>query len=189
MPPVRSPSPASPCPPRRSATRLRSHDHRAGPPLRRPRSAEPSSDGSPIMNLADAAGFFLAAFGQDPRNPMTRETEKGDLGPKYEITYKVPAGNNSELHDPPGRHHPLRRRGCVRAATTPSRGEPIFGMQATGRLVPATRGRRACSPPPAYRRPLPADARRRRSSSAGLPWTGRSEPSCSLCSELQQRRC
>ena len=85
------------------------------------------SDGSPIMNLADAAGFFPAAFGQDP-NPMIARP-KGDLGPKYEITYKVPGGNNSDFtirQDV----YPYAARPYGLTYTKP--GQPIFGMQAKG---------------------------------------------------------
>ena len=57
-------------------------------------------DGSPIMNLADAAGFFPAAFGQTP-DPMSSAPPKSNLGPKYSIDYAVPGGN-LELQDPPG---------------------------------------------------------------------------------------
>jgi hypothetical protein len=45
--------------------------------------------GSPIMALADAAGFFPAVFGQQP-DPMLPGRPKGDLGPKYRIDYNVP---------------------------------------------------------------------------------------------------
>jgi hypothetical protein len=41
----------------------------------------PESDGSPMMNLAEAAGFFPAAFGQTP-DPLTYTRPKGNLGPK-----------------------------------------------------------------------------------------------------------
>src|SRR4051812_29963688 len=46
------------------------------------------TEGSPIMDLDDAAGFFPAAFGQSP-NPMTSRP-KGSFGPKYSIDYTVP---------------------------------------------------------------------------------------------------
>jgi hypothetical protein len=45
--------------------------------------------GTPTMNLAEGAGFFPAVFEQQP-NPMLDERPKGDLGPKYTITYTVP---------------------------------------------------------------------------------------------------
>ena len=53
--------------------------------------AGPESDGSAMMDFAEAAGFFPAAFGQTP--VVTTSTRpKGDLGPKYSIEYAVPNG-------------------------------------------------------------------------------------------------
>jgi len=85
------------------------------------------SDGSPIMNLADAAGFFPAAFGQDP-NPMIARP-KGDLGPKYVITYKVPGGNSNDFTIRQDLY-PYAARPYALTYTKP--GQPIFGMQAKG---------------------------------------------------------
>jgi len=51
------------------------------------------SPGSPTMNLAEGAGFFPAVFAQQP-DPMLASRPKGDLGPKYTITYTVPGPNN-----------------------------------------------------------------------------------------------
>ncbi len=45
--------------------------------------------GTPLGDLTQFAGFFPAAFGQEP-NPMLPSRPKGDLGPKYEIEYTVP---------------------------------------------------------------------------------------------------
>ena len=50
----------------------------------------PEAEGSPLMDLAEAAGFFPAAFGQTP-DPMAYARPKGDLGPRYSIDYVVPA--------------------------------------------------------------------------------------------------
>jgi len=50
-------------------------------------------EGSPLMSFAEQAGFFPAAFGQQP-DPMLPGKPKGALGPKYRIEYKVPGGNN-----------------------------------------------------------------------------------------------
>ena len=50
-------------------------------------------EGSPLMSFADQAGFFPAAFGQQP-DPMLPGRPKGDLGPKYRIEYKVPGPEN-----------------------------------------------------------------------------------------------
>jgi hypothetical protein len=59
----------------------------------------PEADGSPIMNLADATGFFPAAFGQTP-DPMSSAPPKSGLGPKYSLDYVVPGGNmtNFKIH-------------------------------------------------------------------------------------------
>lgn len=50
-------------------------------------------EGSPLMSFAEQAGFFPAAFDQQP-DPMLSGKPKGDLGPKYRIEYKVPGGDN-----------------------------------------------------------------------------------------------
>ena len=51
------------------------------------------SGGTPLGNLTEQAGFFPATFGQQP-DPMLAGRPKGDLGPKYTITYTVPGPNN-----------------------------------------------------------------------------------------------
>lgn len=51
--------------------------------------------GTPLGDVTEQAGFFAAAFGQEP-NPMLPGRPQGDLGPKYTITYTVP-GPNGEL--------------------------------------------------------------------------------------------
>lgn len=45
--------------------------------------------GSPLMDFAEGAGFFPAAFSQEP-NPMLPGRPKGNLGPKFTIDYTVP---------------------------------------------------------------------------------------------------
>jgi hypothetical protein len=47
------------------------------------------SGGTPLGDLTQQAGFFPAMFGQEP-DPMLSSRPKGDLGPKYTITYAVP---------------------------------------------------------------------------------------------------
>jgi hypothetical protein len=54
----------------------------------------PEEDGSPMMAFAEAAGFFPAAFGQQP-DPMLSSRPKGDLGPRYTIAYNVPGGEGT----------------------------------------------------------------------------------------------
>jgi hypothetical protein len=47
----------------------------------------------PLGALSEQAGFFPAVFRQQP-DPMLDSRPKGDLGPKYTITYTVPGPNN-----------------------------------------------------------------------------------------------
>ena len=57
-------------------------------------NGEPGS-GAPLGNLSDQAGLFPAAFGQTP-DPMLAERPKGDLGPRYTVTYRLPGPNGGE---------------------------------------------------------------------------------------------
>jgi hypothetical protein len=54
-----------------------------------------SGGGWLLGDLTRQAGFSPAVFPQQP-NPMLRSRPKGDLGPKYTITYAVP-GLNDEM--------------------------------------------------------------------------------------------
>jgi hypothetical protein len=47
----------------------------------------------PLGALTEQAGFFPAVFRQQP-DPMLDSRPKGNLGPKYTITYTVPGPNN-----------------------------------------------------------------------------------------------
>lgn len=47
--------------------------------------------GTPLGDLTHYAGFFPAVLGQTP-DPMSQDRPKGDLGPKYMVTYSVPMG-------------------------------------------------------------------------------------------------
>ncbi len=51
------------------------------------------SGGTQLGDLTQQAGFFPAVFAQEP-NPMLASRPKGDLGPRYTITYTVPGPNN-----------------------------------------------------------------------------------------------
>lgn len=57
------------------------------------------SGGTPLGTLTEQAGFFPAMFGQTP-DPMQKDRPKGDLGPKYTITWTVPgpSGQTDRLH-------------------------------------------------------------------------------------------
>ena len=50
--------------------------------------------GTPLMNLAESAGFFPAVYGQSP-DPMLRSRPKGKLGPKYAVVYRLPGPNST----------------------------------------------------------------------------------------------
>lgn len=53
------------------------------------------SGGTPLGDLTQETGFFPATYGQEP-NPMLNSKPKGNLGPRYTITYTVP-GPTSEV--------------------------------------------------------------------------------------------
>jgi len=85
------------------------------------------TDGSPIMNLAEATGFFPAAFGQSP-DPMSAAPPKSGLGPKYSLEYVVPAGNSASnrIHQD---LYPYAKNG---GWTHMPAGQPIFDMTTHG---------------------------------------------------------
>ena len=142
----------------------------------------PEAEGSPLMNLAEAAGFFPAAFGQTP-DPMAYARPKGDLGPRYSIDYDVPGpdGGNDKIHQD---LYPYAKPG---AWTHMAAGQPIFDCRHTAAGSP-TRGSKGSSSLAAYqtlRRPRVRGA----PTPPGSSRTGRSEPSCSSCSESEQQQC
>jgi hypothetical protein len=55
-------------------------------------SGEPGSGGS-LATLADGSGLFLAMFGADGGRRLTEPQPAGPLGPRYELTYRVPDGS------------------------------------------------------------------------------------------------
>lgn len=48
----------------------------------------------PIMQLAEASGFFLGAFGQPA---LTGQRPTDDLGPRYVVAYRIPGPSNDEF--------------------------------------------------------------------------------------------
>ena len=48
--------------------------------------------GTPFMAFVESGGFFPQTFGQSP-DPTTTTRPKGDLGPRYEVVYRVPGPN------------------------------------------------------------------------------------------------
>ena len=51
--------------------------------------------GTPLGDLTQYAGFFPAVFGGDPQPPTTKQSPKGDLGPRYTVTYSLPMGDET----------------------------------------------------------------------------------------------
>jgi hypothetical protein len=82
--------------------------------------------GKRLMHIADAAGFFPAAFGQSP-DPMLDSRPARNLGPRYRITYLMP-GPNNELDE-------IRQDVYPYAEPTPVSymppGQPFFGSEQT----------------------------------------------------------
>jgi hypothetical protein len=92
-------------------------------------------DGEPgstegLGQLGDASGLFVAMFGPDSSGamPLTRTAPAGPLGPKYEITYRVPGGNpkpDTLKQDA----YPLAADGPV---TFTAAGQAVLGTKTTG---------------------------------------------------------
>lgn len=51
--------------------------------------------GTPLGDLTHYAGFFPAVFGSELQDPMSKDRPKGDLGPKYKVTYSLPMGDET----------------------------------------------------------------------------------------------
>jgi hypothetical protein len=80
----------------------------------------------PIMQLAEAAGFFPAVFAQVP-DPMLPHRPKGDLGRRYVITWIVPGPDNEAdriVQD-------LYPYATPNPVTYMAPGQRLFGTQAT----------------------------------------------------------
>ncbi|MFN2471450.1 MAG: hypothetical protein ABR583_10800 [Gaiellaceae bacterium] len=75
--------------------------------------------------FAEAVGFFPGAFGQAP-SPMLAGRPRGDLGPRYTITWRVPTGAGADsIHQDV---YPYASHGTV--SFMPA-GQPFFGTQRT----------------------------------------------------------
>jgi hypothetical protein len=81
----------------------------------------------PLGHLTQQSGWFAAAFGQEP-NPLLAERPKGDLGPKYTVTYTVPQDMNSTVTIRQD-IYPYASQGPV---TYMAPGQPIFDMKTRG---------------------------------------------------------
>jgi hypothetical protein len=87
---------------------------------------ERSGGSSPLGRVTEGAGFFPAAFGQLP-NPMLAGRPKGDLGPRYTITYTVP-GPSRTAKEITQDLYPYARGGAV---TYMPPGQRVFPWQRT----------------------------------------------------------
>jgi hypothetical protein len=80
----------------------------------------------PVGMLAAGGGFFPATFGQTP-DPMLADRPNGNLGPRYQITYRVPG--------PGGREDVIRQDLYPYAPKGPvtytPRNQEFFGTQRT----------------------------------------------------------
>jgi hypothetical protein len=88
-------------------------------------NGEPGSR-APLGNLSDQAGLFAAAFGQTP-DPMLADRPKGDLGPRYTISYRLP-GPNGEDATIRQDAYPYAQGGPV---TYTAPGQRFFGTEST----------------------------------------------------------
>ena len=81
----------------------------------------------PLGALVQQSGWFAAVFEQTP-NPMLASRPKGDLGPRYTVTYTVPGPDNDTFvvrQD----IYPYAKTGPV---TYLAPGQPIFDMKTRG---------------------------------------------------------
>jgi hypothetical protein len=98
-----------------------------GPGIKAVKITGGENEGSPLMNLAQAAGFFPAAFGQEP-NVMLSGRPKGDLGPKYSLDYKVPWEDGKSFQI----HQDVYAYAKPYAVTYTPPGQPIFDTATRG---------------------------------------------------------
>jgi hypothetical protein len=87
----------------------------------------PENEGSPMMDFAEAAGFFAAAFEQTPTTVMSTPPTKS-LGPKYAVEYTVPGpdGGSQKIKQD---LYPYAKPYGV---TYMSSGQPIFDFETHG---------------------------------------------------------
>jgi len=92
------------------------------------------SAGQSLGDVTLLAGFFPAAFGQEP-DPMLPSRPKGDLGPRYTITYTVPTrtGVADRIRQD---LYPYAARGPV---TYMKPGQKVFGTKTPGGWFQAER--------------------------------------------------
>ena len=77
---------------------------------------------STFGRFAEGAGFMYAVFQQTP-DPMLAQRPKGDLGPRYDIVYRVPGGGTGTAYARQALY-PYAPGGPVTYMRT---GQPLFG--------------------------------------------------------------
>ncbi len=85
------------------------------------------SGSGPLGNLTQESGWFATAFEQEP-SPLLAGRPKGDLGPRYTVTYTVPQDVNRTVTIRQD-IYPYASEGPV---TYMAPGQPIFDTQTRG---------------------------------------------------------
>lgn len=90
-------------------------------------------DSGPLGAFAEQAGLYPAVFSQQP-DPMLKARPKGDLGPRYTITWTVPGPNNETWK--------LRQHVYPYATPAPvtymAAGQPVYSEKTVGGWYQAT---------------------------------------------------
>jgi hypothetical protein len=85
------------------------------------------SGGTPLGDLAQHAGFFPAVYGGQPSGSTFASPPKGDLGPRYQVTYVLPGPNGSSSLI----HQDVYPYATVGAVSYVRPGQPFWGTQKT----------------------------------------------------------
>jgi hypothetical protein len=90
---------------------------------------EPGNQGG-LGQLSDGSGLFVAMFGPDSAGGQTLQqtAPAGSLGPRYELTYRVPGGNPK----PDMVRQDLYPRAAGGPVTFTPAGQHVFGNTTTG---------------------------------------------------------
>ena len=90
-------------------------------------------DSGPLGALANQAGLYPAVFSQQP-DPMLKSRPKGDLGPRYTITWIVPGPNNETWR----LHQDVYPYATPTPVTYMAPGQPVYSDRTTGGWYQAT---------------------------------------------------
>jgi hypothetical protein len=90
-------------------------------------AGEGQANGDELMQLAEAAGFFPSVFATLP-NPMLPTRPKGDLGPRYTISYLMPGPDSNQVDE---LHQDLYPYATPSPVTYTKPGQEFFGTERT----------------------------------------------------------